>query len=174
LPVTPHAQKALLRDLYGHGGWECGKILSQLEQADELYFDSVSQIRLPSWSRERVALVGDAAFCVSLLAGQGSALAMIAAYVLAGELSVSEGRYPQAFANYEARLRSYIEMKQRGAQRFAGAFAPKTRAGLYFRNMVIRAFAIPGLARFVIGKDIADRIELPDYPWPALDRLMAA
>jgi 2-polyprenyl-6-methoxyphenol hydroxylase-like FAD-dependent oxidoreductase len=174
LPVTPQAQKALLRDLYGHGGWECGKILSQLEQADELYFDSVSQIRLPSWSRERVALVGDAAFCVSLLAGQGSALAMIAAYVLAGELSVSEGRYPQAFANYEARLRSYIEMKQRGAQRFAGAFAPKTRAGLYFRNMVIRAFAIPGLARFVIGKDIADRIELPDYPWPALDRLMAA
>jgi 2-polyprenyl-6-methoxyphenol hydroxylase-like FAD-dependent oxidoreductase len=174
LPVTPQAQKALLRDLYGHGGWECGKILSQLEKADKLYFDSVSQIRLPNWSRERVVLVGDAAFCVSLLAGQGSALAMIAAYVLAGELSVSEGRYPQAFANYEARLRSYIASKQRGAQRFAGAFAPKTAAGLYFRNMVIRAFAIPGLARFVIGKDIADRIELPDYPWPALDRLMAA
>jgi 2-polyprenyl-6-methoxyphenol hydroxylase-like FAD-dependent oxidoreductase len=174
LPVTPQAQKALLRDLYGHGGWECGKILSQLEKADELYFDSVSQIRLPNWSRERVVLVGDAAFCVSLLAGQGSALAMIAAYVLAGELSVSEGRYPQAFANYEARLRSYIASKQRGAQRFAGAFAPKTAAGLYFRNMVIRAFAIPGLARFVIGKDIVDRIELPDFPWPALDRLMAA
>jgi 2-polyprenyl-6-methoxyphenol hydroxylase-like FAD-dependent oxidoreductase len=173
LPVTPQAQKALLRDLYGHGGWECGKILSQLEKADELYFDSVSQIRLPNWSRERVVLVGDAAFCVSLLAGQGSALAMIAAYALAGELSVSEGRYPQAFANYEARVRSYIASKQRGAQR-CGAFAPKTAAGLYFRNMVIRAFAIPGLARFVIGKDIADRIELPDYPWPALDRLAAA
>ena len=173
-PVTPKAQKALLRDLYGRGGWECEQILSELEQAEELYFDSVSQIRLPSWSRERVALVGDAAFCVSLLAGQGSALAMIAAYVLAGELGASEGSYPQAFANYEARLRSYIASKQRGAQRFAGAFAPKTPAGLYFRNMVIRAFAIPGLARFVIGKDIADRIELPHYPWPLLNRLAAA
>jgi 2-polyprenyl-6-methoxyphenol hydroxylase-like FAD-dependent oxidoreductase len=94
--------------------------------------------------------------------------------VLAGELSVSEGRYGQAFAKYEARLRNYILTKQRGAQRFAGAFAPKTSAGLYFRNMVIRAFAIPGLARFVIGKDIADRIELPAYPWPALDRMAAA
>jgi 2-polyprenyl-6-methoxyphenol hydroxylase-like FAD-dependent oxidoreductase len=174
LPVTLRAQKALLRDLYGRGGWECGKILSELDRADELYFDSVSQIRLQNWSTERVALVGDAAFCVSLLAGQGSALAMIAAYVLAGELSASEGRYRQAFANYEARLRSYIVSKQRGAQRFAGAFAPKTSAGLQFRNMVIRAFAIPRLARFVIGKDIADRIELPDYPWPALDRLADA
>lgn len=174
LPVTMKAQKALLRDLYGRGGWECGNILSVLEQTDELYFDSVSQIKLERWSSERVALVGDAAFCVSLLAGQGSALAMIAAYVLAGELSVSEGRYGQAFAKYEARLRNHILTKQRGAQRFAGAFAPKTSAGLYFRNMVIRAFAIPGLARFVIGKDIADRIELPDYPWPALDRMAAA
>jgi 2-polyprenyl-6-methoxyphenol hydroxylase-like FAD-dependent oxidoreductase len=164
LPVTLKAQKALLRDLYGRGGWECGKIVSELEQTDELYFDSVSQIRLQNWSRERVALVGDAAFCVSLLAGQGSALAMIAAYVLAGELGASEGRYREAFANYEARLRSYIIMKQRGAERFAGAFAPKTSAGLYFRNMVIKAFAIPGLARLAIGRDIADRIELPDYP----------
>jgi len=174
LPPTLMAQKAVLRDLYGRGGWECGKILSELDRANELYFDSVSQIRLRNWSTERVALVGDAAFCVSLLAGQGSALAMIAAYVLAGELSACGGRYRQAFAGYENRLRSYIASKQRGARRFAGAFAPKTPAGLYFRNMVIRAFAIPGLARFVISKDIADLIELPDYPWPALDRLTAA
>jgi 2-polyprenyl-6-methoxyphenol hydroxylase-like FAD-dependent oxidoreductase len=125
------------------------------------------------WSRGRIALVGDAAYCVSLLAGQGSALAMIAAYVLAGELSASRGGYQQAFANYEARLRSYIEAKQHGAERFAQAFAPKTRAGLYFRNIVIYAFAIPGVARLAIGRDIADRIELPDYQWPTLDRSAA-
>jgi 2-polyprenyl-6-methoxyphenol hydroxylase-like FAD-dependent oxidoreductase len=148
--------------------------LSELNGTDELYFDSVSQIRMQNWSRGRVALVGDAAFCVSLLAGQGSALAMIAAYVLAGELGASQGRYQQAFASYEARLRSYIGNKQCGAERFAGAFAPRTRAGLYFRNMVIRAFAIPGLARLAVGRDIADRIALPDYRWSALDRLAAA
>jgi 2-polyprenyl-6-methoxyphenol hydroxylase-like FAD-dependent oxidoreductase len=173
-PDTLEAQKALLRDLYGRGGWECRKVLGELDATDELYFDSVSQIKMQNWSRGRVALVGDAAFCVSLLAGQGSALAMIAAYMLAGELSASQGRYQQAFASYEARLRSYIDAKQRGAERFAGAFAPRTRAGLIFRNLVIKAFAIPGLARLAVGRDIADRIELPEYQWPALDRLAAA
>jgi 2-polyprenyl-6-methoxyphenol hydroxylase-like FAD-dependent oxidoreductase len=173
-PDTLEGQKALLRDLYGHGGWECRKVLGKLDVTDELYFDTVSQIKMQNWSRGRVALVGDAAFCVSLLAGQGSALAMIAAYVLAGELSASQGRYQQAFASYEARLRSYIDAKQRGAERFAGAFAPRTRAGLHFRNLVIKAFAIPGLARLAVGRDIADRIELPEYQWPALDRLAAA
>jgi 2-polyprenyl-6-methoxyphenol hydroxylase-like FAD-dependent oxidoreductase len=173
-PDTLEAQKALLGDLYGRGGWECRKILGELDATDELYFDSVSQIKMQNWSRGRVALVGDAAFCVSLLAGQGSALAMIAAYMLAGELSASQGRYQQAFASYEARLRSYIDAKQRGAERFAGAFAPRTRAGLNFRDLVIKAFAIPGLARLAVGRDIADRIELPEYQWPALDRLAAA
>jgi 2-polyprenyl-6-methoxyphenol hydroxylase-like FAD-dependent oxidoreductase len=129
LPTTLEAQKTLLRNLYGPGGWECTKILSEL---DATYFDSVSQIRMRNWSCGRVALVGDAAFCVSLLAGQGSALAMIAAYVLAGELSASQGRYQQAFASYETRLRSYIGNKQRGAERFAGAFAPRTRGRTVF------------------------------------------
>jgi 2-polyprenyl-6-methoxyphenol hydroxylase-like FAD-dependent oxidoreductase len=174
LPATLAAQKAMLHDLYGRGGWECGKILSELDRTHELYFDSVSQIKMQSWSLGRVALVGDAAFCVSLLAGQGSALAMIAAYVLAGELSAAHGRHEQAFASYEARLRSYIGKKQRAAEKFAGAFAPRTRLGLHFRNMVVNAFAIPGLARLGFGRDIADRIEIPDYPWPALDRLAAA
>ena len=174
LPATLEEQKMLLRDLYGRGGWECRKILSELDRTNELYFDSVSQIRMQNWSRGRVALVGDAAFCVSLLAGQGSALAMIAAYVLAGEIGACDGRYRQAFASYEARLRNYILRKQHGAQRFAGAFAPKTRAGIHFRNMVVNAFAIRGLARLAIGRDIADRIELPDYRWPVLDRLRAA
>ncbi|HUN96113.1 MAG TPA: FAD-binding domain [Bradyrhizobium sp.] len=173
LPAALQEQKGLLRDLYGSGGWECRRVLSELDRADELYFDSVSQIRLQNWSLGRVALAGDAAFCVSLLAGQGSALAMIAAYVLAGELSASQGRYEQAFASYEARLRNYIVTKQRGAARFARALAPRTRAGLRFRNLVVNAFAIPGLARLAIGRDIADRIELPDYQWPALDRLLA-
>jgi 2-polyprenyl-6-methoxyphenol hydroxylase-like FAD-dependent oxidoreductase len=173
-PDRLEAQKALLRDLYGRGGWECRKVLGELDATDELYFDSVSQIKMQNWSRGRVALVGDAAFCVSLLAGQGSALAMTAAYMLAGELSASQGRYQQAFASYEARLRSYIDAKQRGAERFAGAFAPRTRAGLHFRNLVIEAFAIPGLARLAVGRDIAVRIELPEYQWPALDRLAAA
>jgi 2-polyprenyl-6-methoxyphenol hydroxylase-like FAD-dependent oxidoreductase len=174
LPATPDAQKTMLHDVYADGGWECSRMLHELDRTHELYFDKVSQIRMPRWSSGRVALVGDAAFCVSLLAGQGSALAMISAYVLAGELAEARGRYPQAFARYDAILRSYIESKQRGAERFAGAFAPKTRAGLQFRNLMIKAFAIPGLAKLAVGRDIADSLELPDYRWTALDDLAAA
>ena len=88
---------------------------------------------------------------------------MISAYVLAGELINAGGRYEEAFTRYEALLRAYINTKQRGAERFAAAFAPKTRAGLWFRNQVIRAFAIPGLARFAVGRDIIDTLRLPHY-----------
>jgi 2-polyprenyl-6-methoxyphenol hydroxylase-like FAD-dependent oxidoreductase len=168
LPETSDAQRATLRKVYGGGGWECSKILTELDRTDELYFDRVSQIRMPTWSHGRVALIGDAAFCVSLLAGQGSALAMISAYVLAGELAAAQGRYQEAFARYDALLRRYIDRKQRGAERFAGAFAPKTGVGMLFRNLVIRTFGIPGLARLALGRDIAGALELPSYSWPHL------
>ena len=158
------AQKAMLRDRFGDGRWECPRILDQLDHAKNLYFDRVSQIKMKSWSKGRVALVGDAAFCASLMAGQGSALAMTAGYVLAGELAKAGGRHGEA---YEGLLRPYIDLKQKGAERFAGAFAPKTRWGLFLRNQMIKACAIPGLARFAFGKDIIDTLHLPNYGWPA-------
>jgi 2-polyprenyl-6-methoxyphenol hydroxylase-like FAD-dependent oxidoreductase len=162
LPV----QKRLVRTKFGNSGWESRSILDALDDAPELYFDRVSQIRMAQWSRGRVALVGDAAYCVSLLAGQGSALAMTGAYILAGELTKADGEHDIAFANYEKHLRGFVEMKQRGAERFASALAPKTRLGLLFRNQVIRAAAIPGLARLTFGRDIIDTLQLPDYQWP--------
>ena len=166
LPTTLDLQKTVLRQRYGDGKWECARILDELDCAHELYFDRVSQIRMESWSRGRVALTGDAAFCVSLVAGQGSALAMISAYVLAGELANAGGRHEEAFRKYEALLRAYINTKQQGAERFAAVFAPKTHWGLCLRNQVIKTFAIPGLARLTVGRDIIDDLQLPDYRWP--------
>ena len=139
----------------------------ELDRTHELYFDRVSQIRMESWSRGRIALAGDAAFCVSLVAGQGSALAMVSAYMLAGELAKACGRHEEAFGKYEERLRSYVVSKQQGAERFAAAFAPRTQWGLFLRNQVIRAFAIPRLARLAVGRDIIDTLKLPDYCWPS-------
>jgi 2-polyprenyl-6-methoxyphenol hydroxylase-like FAD-dependent oxidoreductase len=164
--LSPAAQKAILLERFGDAKWECARVLGVLDRAQDLYFDRVSQIQMESWSRGRVALAGDAAFCVSLTAGQGSALAMTSAYVLAGELANAGGRHEQAFGGYEQLLRSYIGAKQRGAERFAAAFAPKTRRGLFLRNQVMKAFAIPGLARFTFGRDIVDTLKLPDYGWP--------
>jgi 2-polyprenyl-6-methoxyphenol hydroxylase-like FAD-dependent oxidoreductase len=174
LPTSLDQQKAMLRDVYREGKWECQRILDEVDRAQELYFDRVSQIRLPGWSRGRIALVGDAAFCVSLLAGQGSALAMIAAYVLAGELADAHGDYARAFGRYESLLRSYIETKQKGAERFASVFAPRSRAGLYVRNFVIKTFAIPGLARLAVGGDIIDRLEIPKYRWRSFGQFAVA
>jgi 2-polyprenyl-6-methoxyphenol hydroxylase-like FAD-dependent oxidoreductase len=173
LPEALASQKTMLRDRYGAGKWECSRILAELDRNPQLYFDRVSQIRMDRWSQGRVALVGDAAFCVSLLAGQGSALAMISAYVLAGELAKAGGRHEEAFGRYDALLRAFIDKKQQGAERFASVFAPATHWGLYLRNQVIRAFAIKGLARLMIGGDIVDTLRLPDYHWPLLQESAA-
>jgi len=169
-PAGLAEQKALLHQVYAGCGWEAPNMLAELQRADEVYLDRVSQIRMPGWAKGRVALIGDAAFCVSLLAGQGSALAMISAYVLAGELAAANGQYRTAFARYDALLRDYIGMKQKAAARFAGAFAPRTRAGLLFRDLVAKAFALPGVARLTFGREITDSLALPDYRWPLLHR----
>jgi 2-polyprenyl-6-methoxyphenol hydroxylase-like FAD-dependent oxidoreductase len=161
-------QKAMLRENYAESKWECPRILDELDRTQDLYFDRVSQIRMHCWSHGRIALVGDAAFCVSLMAGQGTALAMIAAYVLAGELAKADGQHDIAFNNYEWILRGFIESKQRGAARYASAFAPRTRWGLFLRNQVIKAFAIPELARLSFGRDIVDTLQLPEYAWAEL------
>ena len=159
-------RKKMLHERFGADKWESRCILDELDRAPDLYFDRVSQIKMNSWSKGRVALVGDAAFCASLMAGQGSALAMTAAYVLAGELANASGRHEAAFCKYEGLLRAYIGSKQAGAERFSAAFAPKSRWGLFLRNQVIRACAIPGLARLAFDRDIIDTLQLPDYNWP--------
>jgi len=99
------------------------------------------------------------------MADQGSALAITAAYVMAGELVKAAGRHEEAFHSYEALLCGYIDSKQEGAERFSSAFAPRTRWGLVLRNQVIKACAIPGLSKLAFGRDIIDKLPLPDYHW---------
>jgi 2-polyprenyl-6-methoxyphenol hydroxylase-like FAD-dependent oxidoreductase len=164
-PAGLPAQKGILRAAFGSGKWELPRILDELDGARDLYFDRVSQIRMETWSKGRVALVGDAAFCVSFAAGQGAALAMTAAYVLAGELGRAGVSYREAFGRYEALLRDFITAKQRSAERFAAAFAPRRRCGLVLRNAVVRALSVPGLARLAFGRSVADTLELPFYHW---------
>lgn len=158
--------KAYLRERFGSAGWECPAILDSLDASEDIYFDRVSQIRMPHWSAGRIALVGDAAYAPSLLAGQGSALAVIGAYVLAEELARADTP-AGAFARYDARLRAFIGRKQRAAAGFGGAFAPRTKLGIWFRNLVTRAFALPGVLRLALGASLRDRIDLPVYQSPA-------
>jgi 2-polyprenyl-6-methoxyphenol hydroxylase-like FAD-dependent oxidoreductase len=113
-----------------------------------------------------VALVGDAAACVSLLAGQGTALAMVEAYVLAAELARARGDHTEAFAAYERMLMPFLLSKQKGARRLASAFAPRSRIQLFVRNSVLRLFSIPFVAQLAMGNSLRDAIELPPPPSP--------
>jgi 2-polyprenyl-6-methoxyphenol hydroxylase-like FAD-dependent oxidoreductase len=161
------AQKALLRTRFGKSVWECPQIVEALEASNDLYFDRVSQIRMNaqpgSWTRGRVTLTGDAGFCVSLLAGQGSALAMVASYILAGELYRAKGDYQTAFARYQERFEPFVRKKQKAALRFAGTFAPKSQFSMFLRNHVMNLLKIPWVADIAAGRDLADDLALPEY-----------
>src|SRR5262249_31837439 len=98
------AQKALLQRHLAGMGWHAPWLLDQLDSTQELFFDSCTQIHMPSWSVGRIALVGDAAFCPSPLSGQGTSMAIVAAYVLAGELANANGDHTSAFTAYQHRL----------------------------------------------------------------------
>lgn len=159
-------QKSFLRDRFAGCGWEVPRILDAMDEVDELYLDRVSQIRMGTahtWSRERISLVGDAAFCVSLLAGQGSALAMVAAYILAGELSRSPQDPAGAFARYQQIFGPFVLAKQKAALRMANFFAPKSRAALAVRNRLLQVMGLPWVASLAAGRSITDKIDLPDY-----------
>lgn len=162
-PDTPSARKAALHQVFDGADWEWPGIAAAMEIADDIYFDSVSQIVTDRWSKGRTCLIGDAAACVSLLAGEGTGLALTEAYVLAGELHAAAGDHTAAFAAYERRLRGLLARRQKSAQSFAGSFAPRTALGLWVRNQVTKLMRVPFVATAVIGADIRDNFDLPDY-----------
>jgi 2-polyprenyl-6-methoxyphenol hydroxylase-like FAD-dependent oxidoreductase len=163
VPRDVAGQRARVRQRFAGVRWETPQILDALDGAGEMYLERVSQIRMERWTHGRIALVGDAAYCVSLLAGQGSALAVIGATVLAGELWAANGDFTRAFLRYEERLRPFLVQKQKAAARFAGAFAPRSAMGLAFRNMVTRVLSVPGVAEWAVGRELRDEVEVPLY-----------
>ena len=157
--------KTILREQFAHDRWrEVPEILQRLETCDDLYFDSVSQIHIPAWSKGRIVLVGDAGYCPSLLSGEGSGFAMGGAYLLAGELQRASGDHVVAYRAYEERFRDFIERKQQSAAQFATSFTPKTRLGLFVRDLVLRCTAFPPIGSWLMRRFVTDQFELPDYP----------
>lgn len=163
-PHDTEAQMALLRRVFHGAGWECDQILSSMARADDFYFDIVAQARMRTWSRGRVALVGDAAYCPSLLAGQGSAFAMAGALVLAHALKAHAGDHRAAFADYQRRFKPFVDRKQIAAERFGGWFAPRTPFRLRLRNLATNVMNTPGLGGFLMRRSFGDAFELPADP----------
>ncbi|NDD59119.1 MAG: tetracycline destructase [Chlamydiae bacterium] len=110
--ANERGQKKCLRDLFYDLGWESNKILDLMNDSDDFYFDSIAQIKMDSWTKGRVALLGDAGYCASPLSGQGTDLAIVGAYILAGELKSAEGDYSVAFKRYNELMRPFVDASQ--------------------------------------------------------------
>jgi 2-polyprenyl-6-methoxyphenol hydroxylase-like FAD-dependent oxidoreductase len=105
-------QQQTLKTVYDGIGWEVPRLLDMMPTASDWYFDMAAQIDMPRWSEGRVALVGDAAYCASPMSGQGTSIALIGAYVLAGELSAASGNHLRAFAEFESVMRPFVTANQ--------------------------------------------------------------
>ncbi|WP_375424620.1 FAD-dependent monooxygenase [uncultured Friedmanniella sp.] len=158
-------QRALLKRTFVDAGWEAPRVVAALDGADDLYFELTGQVRTPHWSRGRVALVGDAGYCASPISGMGTSLALVGAYVLAGELAASED-HRQAFAAYERLLRPYVDKAQQLPPFTPRIAQPRTRAGIQVLNSALWLGSRPWVSRLGRSKRLsppADAFELPDY-----------
>ncbi|MEU9970631.1 FAD-dependent monooxygenase [Streptomyces malaysiensis] len=105
-------QKRLVAERYKDARWEMPRLLEYMWGAPDFHFDATAQIHMDSWSRGRVTLVGDAGYCGSPMSGQSTSMAVVGAYVLAGELKAAGGDHTAAFAAYERELRGYATANQ--------------------------------------------------------------
>lgn len=128
-------QKRLTTAAFADAGWVLPRLMEAMQSAEDFYFDATCQVRMQSWSSGRVCLVGDAAACPSPLAGQGSSMALTAAYVLAEELAAVSGDHMRAFVRYEERVRPYIEQNLKVSRDLAAGFTPASRVGIWARNI---------------------------------------
>ena len=153
------AQKEALIDAYRDCGWRVPELLARIPDAPGFYLDSISRATVDRYSNGRVALLGDAA-SGNTLGGFGTGLAVVGAYVLAGELMRADGDHRAAYARYESTFRGYAKVSRRvNAGRL---LAPRTRLGIRARNALFSASALftPLMA---LSDHWATDITLPDY-----------
>jgi 2-polyprenyl-6-methoxyphenol hydroxylase-like FAD-dependent oxidoreductase len=152
LPPTSSAAAGELQARYKDLNWVVPELLRSINDRD-LYFDAVSQVVMPAWSKDNVVLLGDAAYCVSLIAGQGASLAMAGAFLLAEELSACSD-IRQALTRYERRLKPAIEKKQAAGRKMVDWFLPNSSLRLAMRDTIMRLSALP-VARSLVKRAIS-------------------
>jgi 2-polyprenyl-6-methoxyphenol hydroxylase-like FAD-dependent oxidoreductase len=161
-------QKRILADAFAGVGWEVPRMLDAMWDAADFYFGVYGQVRMDQWSRGRVVLLGDAGYSPSPLTGLGTSLAIVGAYVLAGELAAAAGDHRVAFGRYEAELRGYVRQAQQLPPGGVNGFLPRSALAIRMRNRsmaMMTAWPLRGLLARTFQK--ADAITLKDYP-PAL------
>ncbi|MCM4083084.1 FAD-dependent monooxygenase [Paractinoplanes hotanensis] len=156
--TNPAAQQDLIATTFADARWEVPGMLAAMRDADDVYFDGVTQIHLPRWSSGRVALVGDAAYAPSFLTGQGTSLALAGAYMLAGSLAGRD--HAAGFAAYERDTRNFVTANQGLAGKGGATLFPATAQELEQRNHRLRALNSMPPAR---GRPAHSTLILPDF-----------
>ncbi|HEX4212096.1 MAG TPA: FAD-dependent monooxygenase [Candidatus Dormibacteraeota bacterium] len=159
------AQKRIVADHMKGVEGQVPRVLDSMWRAPDLYLDSISQVHMEEWSKGRVTLLGDAGYG-GTIGGMGTGVALVAAYVLAGELAASPRDHVAAFRRYSDRVRDFALRCQKGAASVGPFMAPRSRLGIWARNQTLRAmYLMPGkglMERMAAGR--ASGIDLPDYP----------
>lgn len=163
IPASHAERQEALIDALADMGWESAAIVSAIGQADDLYFDRISQIRMDTWGKGKVVLVGDAAACPSLIAGEGAGFALAQACVLAGELHRQRGDIQAAAASYQARLGTAVARKQKLAESLVASFVPRTALGIRARDYATLLMRLSLFPEILMGRYFHDAAALPDY-----------
>jgi len=163
--ISEADQRELTAKMFPETDWLVPELVKIMLSADDMFFDSVSQIHMPSWSKGRIVLAGDAAHATSFLSGQGSSMALVGAYVLAGELA-TKADYATAFAEYERIARPFIEMNQALVTDGGTIVIPVSQEALDERNAMLKAASErpqgtgePGEA----SRPVHSALKLPEY-----------
>jgi 2-polyprenyl-6-methoxyphenol hydroxylase-like FAD-dependent oxidoreductase len=158
------AQRRILAEAFAGVGWRVPALIEAMWTAPDFYFDAVCQVRVPTWSRGRVTLLGDAGYCGSPLTGMGTSMSLVGAYVLAGELATAADDPGTAFRRYQEVMADYVRQCQELPPGGLRGFAPRTRPGIWLRNTSMRMmnhWPMRDILMKQFGK--ADAIALPDY-----------
>ncbi|WP_019202371.1 FAD-dependent monooxygenase [Tsukamurella sp. 1534] len=162
--LTREEQFTLVDEAFGDIGWIAPELLAQMRTADDWSYNDLAQVKLDGWTRGRVALVGDAGYCPTPLTGLGTTLALVGAYVLAGELGRSDGDVPLALGRYDAIMRPFVGPAQELPPGSPAGFAPMGRLGMALSSLTYRSATVWPISRIWASQfDKADGIALPDY-----------
>jgi len=163
-------QKELLRDAFAGMHPQVDRWLEEIDRTPAFYFDAISQLRLDRWSRRRVTLVGDAGYCPGPAVGGSTSLAVLGAYVLAGELARAGGDHLRAFAAYELQMREPVHLSRGFARTAAKGLIPGSRAGVWAlsRGVQLASLMPAPLSRALAelntkGLRLHDSMQVPDY-----------
>ena len=163
-------QKELLRDVFTGMDPEVDRWLDEIDRTPSFYFDSITQLQLDTWSSGRVTLVGDAGYCPGPAVGGSTSLAVVGAYVLAGELARARGDYAAAFAAYEREMRQPVLRSRAFARGAAKSLVPGSRAAAWAMTQAVQLVSLlpASLTRAMAklntkGVRMHDSIRVPDY-----------